>query len=485
MAIEAHLQEIEAAVAAIRADLASQNEIRPQTAGELQAALDTAPAGTTIKLIPGAEYVANFDFKPRPLDNYLTLATDLPLPGTRIDPAANLATLRSGNVASALTARTASHHLLVMGVKFAANEKGEGDIVKVGLGTETDPATLPHHLAFDRCILRGGPLGQKRGIALNGNDLAVINSDIRDIWRDGQDNQTLGAWNTEGRHVIANNHLESGGEVVLYGGDTARIGVPARDLLIEDCEITRPIAWHNDGVNRTVKNLLELKQGIGVTIRRCRLSNHWPAAQSGWAIVLTPRNNLELRDVTIEDCEVTHVSMGVNVSGSAYEGVNAYVPPFTGLTIRRNLFAISRAEMGGTGWFCQIGGIETDDDSRYLVESNTIVHDGNNLVAIYRGDYDDPQGVSQAGKPLRGFTYRQNFSRSGIYGFWTEGSYGGLWNAIPGGTIAGNVIAGSKQPAILPGNLFPSEAEFQAAFVDYPGGDYTLKADAYPGIGRR
>lgn len=485
MTIEDHLQQIEAEVAAIRADLASQHDIRPQTAGELQAALDTAPAGTTIKLAPGAEYVANFDFKPRSLTNYVTVTTDLPLPGTRIDPALPLATIRSGNTASALTARSGSHHLLLLGVKFAANEKGEGDIVKVGLGTEADPALLPHHLAFDRCVVRGGPLGQKRGIALNGNDLAVINSDIRDIWRDGQDNQTLGGWNTEGRHVIANNRLESGGEVVLYGGDTARIGVSARDLLIEDCDITRPIAWKDDGVNRTVKNLLELKQGIGVTIRRCRLSNHWPAAQSGWAIVLTPRNNRELRDVTIEDCEITNVSMGVNVAGSAYEGTNAYVPPFTGLTVRRNLFVISRATMGGTGWFLQIGGIETDDDSRYLIEQNTILHDGNNLASIYRGSYDDPQGVSQPGKPLTGFTYRHNCSRTGIYGFFTEGSYGGLWNAIPGGVIDQNVLAGSKQQALLPGNQFPSEADFQAAFVDYPGGDYTLKPDAYPGIGRR
>lgn len=485
MSIEAHLQTIEAAVAAIRAELPPP-ELRPQTAGELQTALDEAEAGTVIKLNPQATYAASFTWKPRALDKPIVLTSDRPLPEGRIDPALELATLRSGTTASCLTALPGSHHLVVAGVRLLANEGGYGDIVRVGYGTETDPATLPHHLTFDRCVLRGDPtVGQKRGISLNGDDLVIVGCDIREIWRDGQDNQTLGGWNTAGRHLIRDCHLESGGEILMYGGSHAPSGQIATDILIEDCDLTRPIAWKTDGVNRTVKNLFELKQGRNVVVRRSRLSNHWPAAQSGWAIMLAPRNNNELRDVTIEDCEITHVSSGINVSGSAYEGTNAYCPPFIGLTIRHCLFAISRAEMGGQGWFCQIGSVETDDPSNYRFEANTILHDGDNLFSFYRGSYDDPTGASQPGKPISGFTYRQNFSRTGRYGFFSESSFGGLWGAIPGGVIDGNVLAESKQQAILPGNQFPTEAEFQAAFVDYAGGDYRIDEGAFPGIGRR
>ncbi len=492
--IEPYLIQIEGALASIRRAVAPPVELRPQTGGELQIALDTAPAGASIRLRPNAEYLGNFEIRQRPLEQPITVTTDRPFDPGRIQPdEPDLAVLRSPNTLAALTALPGSSNYNWLGMGFFGNVRGEGDIVRIGLGTESDPATLPHHMTFDRVWMRGDPaIGQKRGIALNGNWLAVLNSDIRGIRRSGQDNQALALWNSQGNLAIVNNHLESGGEIILLGGERSAAGAVATGVLIEDNDCTRPIEWRGESqFEVTVKNCLELKQGRQVVIRRNRFSHNWPPDQPGWALVFTPRNNAELADVTFEDNEVWNVSAGLNIAGSAYEGEHAYVPPFRGLTVRRNLFVISRALMGGSGRFCQIGGIETDELSDYLFEENTIVHDGAALFMLYRGSYDDPAGVTQPGKPIYGFTFRRNLARCGPasgtnYSFFTETGWT-IPDAIPGGIVAQNVLANcrSDQRPLLPDNTFIGEAEFQAVFADYAAGDYALRTDAYPGVGRR
>jgi hypothetical protein len=74
----------------------------------------------------------------------------------------------------------------------------------------TSVSELPHDITIDRCYIHGTPNGNvKRGIALNGASLAVIDSYISDIHVVGQDTQTIAGWNGPGPFKIVDNELEA------------------------------------------------------------------------------------------------------------------------------------------------------------------------------------------------------------------------------------------------------------------------------------
>ena len=126
-------------------------------------------------------------------------------------------------------------------------------------------------------------------------------SDIKAV---GQDTQAIGGWNGPGDYLIENNYLEATGENIAFGGaDPAILGLTPTHIVIRGNTIEKPLSWR--GSAWQVKNLFELKNARDVTVEQNLFQRNWLSAQSGFAIVLTGRN----QDGGCPWCQVENVRL--------------------------------------------------------------------------------------------------------------------------------------------------------------------------------
>ena len=104
------------------------------------------------------------------------------------------------------------------------------------------------------------------------------------------------------------------------------------------------------GQRWNVKNLLELKNAQRVLIDGNVFEYLWPASQTGYAILFSPRNDegrapwSAVRDVTFSNNIVRHTSGGINILGQDYLQVSERTER---ITIRNNLFYDLSFDWGG------------------------------------------------------------------------------------------------------------------------------------------
>jgi len=130
----------------------------------------------------------------------------------------------------------------------------------------------------------------RRAISANCAFLLVDKCNARNYRVIGQDSQAIIGWNGSRNHVIRNSVLEAAGENIMYGGsDAALEEMYPRDVLIEDCTLTKLESWKTENYN--MKAIFETKNIIGLTFRRNHLNGNWKQA---WgqapAIVLKSAN---------------------------------------------------------------------------------------------------------------------------------------------------------------------------------------------------
>jgi hypothetical protein len=450
--------------------------------GDLQAALNQVQPGGTIRLASGATYTGNFKLPAKGGASYILITTNTSLPsaGTRIDPSyrSRLATIRSPNGASALATAAGASYYRIVGVAFAANVDGDGEVIALGRDAQTTLAEVPHHFALERVIITGdAALGQRRGIALNAAHVTIVDSDIRDIKDAGQDSQAIAGWNTPGPITIRNNYLEAAGENILFGG--AHINIPnviPSDIVIEGNYLTKDPEWR--GSKWTVKNLFELKNARRVVVRGNIMEYNWSAAQAGFAVVLTPRNSSGRTPwVTVEDVEISgnvirSVASVFNILG---HDDTARSGQLARLLIRDNLaYDVHAGRWGGTGTFAQIGGEPKD----ITIDHNTVLHTGN-IVLFYSGTYVNSSGTKVTAGPVRGFVFTNNMGKHNDYGIFGSGQSMGTASLnyyAPGSVVRRNVLASDTSVASRypPDNFFPTVAAFTAGFTDPANRDYRL-----------
>ncbi len=212
----------------------------------------------------------------------------------------------------------------------------------------------------------------------------------------------------------------------------------------------------------TVKNLLELKNAQRVTIDGNVLEYNWQAAQQGYAILFTPRNQSGrapwsvVRDVTFTNNTVRHVAAGVQVLGRDYLHPSQ---PVRNITIRNNLFENLDSEFGNTGRFLSI----SEGPINLTVDHNTIDNEGAVVDVM-------------AGAASR-FVFTNNIARHNAYGVKGQNLSPGaatISSFFPGAVIRGNVLAGGSSSAYPSGNFFPATAEFLRQFVNASKGDWRL-----------
>ena len=176
---------------------AKQEVFSVATSEDFQKALDAAKQGDVIQIEAGASLVGNF-ILPNKTDspgnrsaNWITIRSSaadeqLPPEGTRITPAYSNAMpkLISPNTGPVLRTEPGAHHFrfIAIEITIASDVMLNYGIVRLGEGSETDEASLPHDILIDRCYIHGHAVADvTRGVALNSATTDITDSYISDI----------------------------------------------------------------------------------------------------------------------------------------------------------------------------------------------------------------------------------------------------------------------------------------------------------------
>jgi hypothetical protein len=449
--------------------------------GDLQAVIDEAQPGDEIVLKAGAQYEGPFMLpNKRQSVGWIIIRSsgvnrDFPPPGSRVLPthAEKMAALVSRSSAVIFTEKGA-HHFRFIGVEMKPSQDAfVRDLMLLGDGTERSIEELPHHIIIDRCFLHGDPKkGARRGVVVNGQHMAVIDSYLSDFKETGQDTQAVAGWAGTGVIKITNNYLEASGENILFGGAERSI----RDLVPSDIEVRRnnvakPLAWkpgepESDGTPYQVKILFELKSARRVLVDGNIFEYNWQRPGYGFAVNLTVRNEVGhtpwavIEDLTFTNNIVRHSPSGVNIMGNDDHFPSGRAQR---IAINNNIFDdINGNRWGGKGRLFQL----TRGTKDVVIEHNTAFHTGHVLMA--------------SGDPQEGFMYRYNITPHNEYGMEGEGTGVGrptFERHLPGAIISNNILIGGEFYAerYPEGNTFPASMD-AVPFINAAGGDYRLTA---------
>lgn len=443
--------------------------------GDFQAALNRAQPGDVITLEAGGTFVGPFTLPKKTRPGWVIIRTSapessLPSPGTRVDPSyARVMPKLVARSGSVVTAAQGANHYRFVGIEIRPRD-GVFLYNLVLLGTsETVVENLPHHIIFDRCYLHGDPKrGTRRGLAMNGRDLAVIDSYLSDFKEAGADSQAIAGWNGPGPFKIVNNYLEGAGENVMFGGaDPSIPNLVPSDIEIRRNHFAKPLSWKVGdpsfaGMPWTIKNLFELKNASRVLVEGNLFEHNWVHAQSGFAILFTVRNQdgsapwSVVGDVTFTHNILRRAASGINILGRDGPHPSQQTKR---ILIKNNLFYdIGGAKWGGGGRLIQL----LEGTADVVVEHNTAFQTGTILMS---------EGAAHLG-----FVFRNNIVPHNAYGIIGSGSGVGqptIAMYFPGSLIQNNVIIRGNAAQYPPDNFFPRSLS-DVGFVDRAGGDYRL-----------
>jgi hypothetical protein len=432
---------------------------------DLQAMMTGAEPGTVIELQAGATYLGNFE---SPSKIALVTKGTEDLVGRRITPAdlPRLATLTSTNNQPSWRTQGAADGCTIARIALECVDS-RGTALAVGTGAETALEQLPKGVRISQVLVQGGLTGLKRGIALHGQDIAVEDSHIDGCRIAGQDSQAIWVNNGPGPFFITNNFLEAAGENLLFGGDRVSIMNAVPTGRIEDNTLFKPPVWKGQkGWN--VKNLLEIKNGRGLVIRDNVLDGCWPDAQTGYAVLFTPKDQYGDNPwVTIEDClfegnTIRNTANGINIYG-CYNSIDSDGKPaqrMKNLTIRNNRVLVDKVAWGGDGRALQIGG----GPDGLTLDQNTFISNGSTAIYTY----------GPAAATVLRAVFHNNIWVHNAYGFSGEGTTGNplatLVKYYPDLTWTGNVIGGGIAKQYPTDSLMLTTTDFQKAFTDIANG---------------
>jgi hypothetical protein len=444
--------------------------------GDLQAALEKAQLGDTIVLEAGATFTGPFKLPNKTTGNgwiYVVSSklVSLPAPGQRVGPknAVDMPKIVARANNNAVTTIANSHHFRFVGIEFTpAAGARVYQLITIGSDNDVSPATLAHHIVFDRCYVHGDPtVDNRRGIMMNGAYVAVVDSYVSDFQEVGADSQGLGANNATGPFQIRNNYIEAAGENVMFGGGDSR----APELVPADIEITnnhffKPLSLIP--TKYTVKNLLEFKAARRVMVAGNIFENSPLKGQNGFAVLITPRNQggnapwSVTSDIAINDNVLINVGSGFNVAGRDDRHTSLLTER---ILIRNNVIGVTGLN-GADGRSFQfiLGG------SDYTIDHNTIINTASPPACC-------SNLVASGGPPMvNNFVFTNNLSTRTAYGFFGNGVGEGI-RALNVGfsnwTFSKNVMVAAKASLYPTGNYFPATIA-GVQFTDYSAGRYSL-----------
>jgi hypothetical protein len=361
------------------------------TYSNLQPALDAAQPGDTILLRAGETFVGNYVLPAKSASStaVITIRSDapdsaLPPDGVRLVPqgktGANTSLgalariLGQGGTAKSLSVlRTApgAHHYRLEFLEFDGTAQlGYETLIQIG----TDKAdTPPHDIVFDRVYVHGHPTkGQKRGIAMNGKHLDVLNSYISDIKSVNADSQALGSANGAGPFRIVNNYIEAAGENILFGGSVpATTGLIPSDIEISRNYIGKPLAWQKPILTAPTSLRAAASSASGVlasgvhyfkvvAVLRSGTTNIVSAASGEVSVTASAGHSVSLAWSGVSGAETYRIYRGTSAGGETKymtttgatpsftytgSGETSGTPPTTGSHwVAKNLFELKNAQ---------------------------------------------------------------------------------------------------------------------------------------------
>lgn len=457
----------------------SGSTITVNAGGNLQAALNTAQLGDTIVLQAGATFTGPFTLPKKTTGTgwiYVqsSALASLPPPGTRVTPAnaANMPKIVVDNNGTAITTAAGAHHYRFVGIEFKpVAGKFVFNLIDIS-GSSTVLADLATDITIDRCYIHSDPnVGGRRGVAMNGIRVAVIDSHVSDFKEVGADTQALWTYASPGPLKIVNNYLEAAGENFLAGGAP----LPFTNLEPTDIEIRRnhffkPLAWISQ--SWTVKNHIELKTGQRVLIEGNVFENNWQAGQNGDSILIVPKGGAggapwnAARDITLRYNKFLNVGQGVLISGQD----SAPMLGTQRVLIEHNLIQVTRLQ-GATGRIFTVIASPVD----LTIRHNT------GLITVSGGTTLFAENSPKADQ----FDFRDNLLSNGLYGIAGTGT--GIGTATLDGHFSNysfvkNALIDWDGSGPYPaGNFFPANVA-TVGFVNYGAGDYRLsQTSAYKG----
>jgi hypothetical protein len=438
----------------------------PACGEALQAAIDLAAPGATITLEPGRVYEGGITLRPKPgasADKRLTITTrgwrskgegwdGLVTPSDK----PRLAVIRGAPRAVAavdIQSGPSSGFVRFVGIAFEATPpNGQGDIIRIGSGRDDSLADLPRHVEIREVLIQGDrEFGQKRGIAANGRDITVDHLWCEEIFTPGQDSQCIGAWNGGQRVSIRHSYLAAGSENIMIGGAPVKAAaLQPSEWTIEDVILHKPLRWKQDARNRAVKNLLELKHGRDITVRRVLAVNNWRAAQSGRGLVIHHTTNGpcpqcgNLEQILIEDLVMLNVEGGVSFQGYSWQADSNNAGRLRGVTLRHAFVQVE-----GPGRLIEITNVHGRHDIR--IERSTLLNNGTGWLMGDFGMVWHDSGSRGPGGAMAGLWIVDNvIAANGEYGVTApqrhhHGSGLGAF-ATSDLQIAGNIIGDAPAP---------------------------------------
>jgi hypothetical protein len=441
--------------------------------GDLQAAIDNAQPGDTIKLEAGATFTGQFTLPAKSGTGWIVIRTaapdsSLPAKGRRITPAyaSVLPKIVSPDSTPAFQTDPGAHHYRLVGLEITVDSSVALNygLVSFGDSSSTMLSEVPSNLILDRVYIHGVAANDlRRAVNLNSASSAVIDSYISEVHTAGADSQAIAGWNGPGPFKIIDNYLEAAGENVMFGGaDPAITNLVPSDIEIRGNHLFKPVSWQMSAT-WSVKNLFELKNAQRVLIDGNIFENNWQASQNGYSILFTVRNQdgtapwSVVQDVTFTHNIVRHVAAGVNILGTDDLFPSQQTKR---ILIQNNLFDdVNDVTWGGTGTVYQL--LDGADD--ITINHNTAFQTGEIIRA--------------SGLPNAGFTYINNLTPHNLYGVGGDNYYGDPMGALatyfPGAVFRRNVLQGGDPANYPPDNFFPATmADVQ--FVDQAAGNYRL-----------
>jgi hypothetical protein len=526
-------------VASSIADTPAPGSVVTINAGDdLQAALDHAQCGDTIELQAGANFVGRFLLRAKKCDNahWIVIRTSssdslLPSEGQRITPCyagvallpgrpqyscANpqsvMARIENNSTTNdgPLTFQSGANFYRLIGLEVTRTE-GTKNAMRL---LSAEPNGSADHIVVDRCWFHGTLHDEtQNGVFLSRtNTVAVVDSYFSDFhctaFATCTDAHAVSGGtgdHQDGPFKISNNFLEASTEAVMFGGGAATL--TPTDIEIRHNHFFKPWQWMPGDPNFVggdknhafiTKNHLELKNATRVLVEANLMENTWGGfTQSGYAVLLTPKNQhthhgnvcpkCQVTDVTIRYNRISHAGGGIvmatSISGNGRNGAPALAG--TRWSIHDLVIDdINQKYNGGGNLFMIQNGWPRNPVNTMTVNHVTGFPDAVTHLAIIGNRSKNPD--------MYGFVFTNNLVMTGRYPLWSSG--GGRTSCAAIGTPAqkvkkcfstntfkNNVLIGTPDafpPSSWPsGNFFPTDPD-KAGITNYDGGingDYSLQ----------
>lgn len=412
------------------------NRVNVPAGASLQAALASAAPNTTL-VLQGSAYGA-ITLPSRPAGSgwiYVVPSTVLPAPGSRVVPgdAAKLWKITQ-SAGRCVASAAGANHIRLVGMECSLTGSWTSDVVDISGSFNILDRSYVHGVSANST--------QRRGIVMNGSNLAVVDSYIEDFKENGSDSQAIWTKTGPGPMLVKNSYLQAASENWMCGGEDPSGGVSPADITIVGNHFFKPLAWKSRALQ--VKNLIEFKNCTRVLVQGNIFENNWVGSdQHGAAIIFTPRNQnggcpqCTVQDVTFRYNEILNTVRGVTIAG---EDDNRPAQPLARVLLEDNRWQIT--DLGGQGRGLDIN--KGPDDVRF---------NHNTWVSV--GSF----GFSENFPKALGFVFTNNIIEHGWYGFTGTNTNPGnptLTAYYTNPVFTSNAIIGGQSTPYPSGNVYPA-----------------------------